>query len=388
MRELPDYARRCCTRLRDAGYKAYPVGGCVRDLLLGRVPEDWDVATSARPEQVLALFDHTAPTGLKHGTVTVLLKGGHIEVTTFRREGEYADGRHPDTVSFDTGLEEDLARRDFTINAMALGVDGSIIDPFGGQIDIMHRQIRCVGNPVLRFCEDALRMLRAVRFSAQLGFDIDAAAAAAITACAEQIAHVSVERVRAELEKIITASYPERGNLLFSMGLLSPWMAQSVFPDLGRLSVLPPQPLSRWSGLCALLGGTDLLGKLKPDRHTAAVCTGVLAALHAPPPRSDADWRRSLALCGVEVMAIAASVMGTASELEQVLTAKPCYEISRLALTGGDLQAIGLKGAEIGAAQKMLLDHVLEHPEDNNKETLGGLVKADQVFSNSVSKRS
>ena len=149
--------------LRGAGCEAHPVGGCVRDLLLGRTPGDYDVCTSARPEQVMALFPRTLPTGLRHGTVTVLTESGAVEVTTFRREGGYADGRRPDGVRFDVGLAEDLSRRDFTVNAMALSTEGEVIDPSGGQADLARRQIRCVGDTDRRFAEDALRMLRAVR---------------------------------------------------------------------------------------------------------------------------------------------------------------------------------------------------------------------------------
>ena len=181
--DLPNWpapVAACCGALRRAGYEACPVGGCVRDLLLGRAPGDWDIATSARPEAVTALFERTVPTGLKHGTVTVLLGGMALEVTTFRGESGYSDGRHPDRVTFGVGLREDLARRDFTINAMALAPDGSVLDPFGGRADLARRLIRCVGEPERRFTEDALRMLRAVRFAAQLGFSLEARTAAAL----------------------------------------------------------------------------------------------------------------------------------------------------------------------------------------------------------------
>ena len=180
IREIPGGVAALCARLRSAGREAYPVGGCVRDLLLGRTPGDWDVTTSARPEEVMALFERTVPTGIKHGTVTVLTGAGGVEVTTFRAEGGYADGRHPDAVTFGGDLAGDLSRRDFTINAMALGPDGAVIDPFGGRADLKAGLIRCVGEPERRFVEDALRMLRAVRFSAQLDFAIEGATAEAL----------------------------------------------------------------------------------------------------------------------------------------------------------------------------------------------------------------
>ena len=170
---IPAGVGGCLDTLRRTGHAAYPVGGCVRDLLLGRTPGDWDVCTDARPERVMELFPRTVPTGLKHGTVTVRTEDGPVEVTTFRREAGYADGRHPDAVDFDATLAEDLARRDFTVNAMALDENGMVIDRYGGQTDLFRSVIRCVGDPDRRFAEDALRMLRAVRFAAQLGFSIE-----------------------------------------------------------------------------------------------------------------------------------------------------------------------------------------------------------------------
>lgn len=212
--DLPNWpapVAACCGTLRRAGHEACPVGGCVRDLLLGRAPGDWDIATSARPEAVTALFERTVPTGLKHGTVTVLLGGMALEVTTFRGESGYSDGRHPDRVTFGVGLREDLARRDFTINAMALAPDGSVLDPFGGRADLARRLIRCVGEPERRFTEDALRMLRAVRFAAQLGFSLEARTAAALASCAPLLERVSGERIRAELEKTLLSPHPSLG---------------------------------------------------------------------------------------------------------------------------------------------------------------------------------
>ena len=207
--QVPEGVRACCATLWMAGEEACPVGGCVRDSLLGRTPGDWDVATSARPETVQTLFLHTLPTGLRHGTVTVLLGGMSLEVTTFRREEGYSDGRRPDRVVFGVGLREDLSRRDFTINAMALLPDGTIADPFGGQADLTAEQIRCVGEAEARFREDALRMLRAVRFAAQLGFTLEEQTADALVGEAERLDQVSGERVRAELEKALIAPRPE-----------------------------------------------------------------------------------------------------------------------------------------------------------------------------------
>ena len=205
MKTLPAPAREALSRLEAAGFAAYLVGGCVRDSLLGRSPGDWDITTAALPEQVEAVFagERIIETGLKHGTVTVLLAGLPLEITTFRTESGYSDHRHPDAVAFTPSLEEDLARRDFTVNAMAQSRDGGLFDPFGGRGDLEQRIIRCVGEPELRFREDALRILRALRFAAQLDFSIDPATAAAAHALRDTLALVSRERIAAELTKLL-----------------------------------------------------------------------------------------------------------------------------------------------------------------------------------------
>lgn len=323
---IPAGVRGCLDTLRQAGYAAHPVGGCVRDLLLGRTPGDYDLCTSARPEQVMALFERTIPTGIQHGTVTVLTGDGPVEVTTFRREGGYADGRHPDGVAFDVGLTEDLARRDFTINAMALGPEGEVVDPFDGRDDLNAGIVRCVGEPDRRFAEDALRMLRAVRFAAQLGFAIAPETEEAIRRNAGRMARVSGERIKAELEKILLSPHPERAEELLRWGLLAHLWPVCSCPDLSCLGELPPQPIPRWRGFCAATG-------------FPIECLPVERAL-----------RR-----------------GVRHPEEEVLR--------RLALSGGELAALGLKGREIGEAQRKLALHVLEHPEDNRRDKLLELLK-------------
>ena len=325
---IPAGVRGCLDTLRQAGYAAHPVGGCVRDLLLGRTPGDYDLCTSARPEQVMALFERTIPTGIQHGTVTVLTGDGPVEVTTFRRERGYADGRHPDGVAFDVGLTEDLARRDFTINAMALGPEGEVVDPFDGRDDLNAGIVRCVGEPDRRFAEDALRMLRAVRFAAQLGFAIAPETEEAIRRNARRMARVSGERIKAELEKILLSPHPERAEELLRWGLLAHLWPVCSCPDLSCLRELPPQPIPRWRGFCAATG-------------FPIECLPVERAL-----------RR-----------------GVRHPEEEVLR--------RLALSGGELAALGLKGREIGAAQRKLALHVLEHPEDNRRDKLLELLKLD-----------
>ncbi len=313
--------------LRGAGGAAQPGGGCVRDLLLGRVPGDWDVTTSARPEQVQALFSHTIPTGVRHGTVTVAEGGMTIEVTTFRRESGYGDARHPDAVYFDADLPGDLARRDFTVNAMALGESLDVIDPFDGRGDLKRRLIRAVGDPAARFSEDALRVLRGVRFAAQLGFDLEEGTAAAMETCAALVDRVSAERVRTEVEKILLSPRPQWVGRLVELGVLDRFYTGWKPCDWNELAGEEAAPAARWRAFCAQTGFP--IAALPVERSVR------MAVLH---PEREA--------------------------------------VRRLALSGGALQALGLHGEEIGAAQRRLALHVQEHPEDNTPERLRFLLDA------------
>ena len=320
-KDLPLGPAACLEALTKAGYAAYPVGGCVRDLLLGREPEDVDLCTSAHPEGIMALFPKAVPTGLLHGTVTVPTEDGNVEITTFRREGGYADSRHPDAVSFDVGLREDLSRRDFTVNAMALDREGEVIDPFGGREDLKKRLIRCVGEPDKRFSEDALRMLRAVRFSAQLGFALEEKTARALTRNAFRVEKVSRERIKAEMEKTLLSPRPQRIGLMVEAGLLDHLHPFPRGLDYSGLEALPPVREDRWRGFCALTGFP--IAVLPVERKL----------------------RR-----GVE-------------HPEEAI-------IPTLALKPRDLMALGLEGPAISGAQKKLAFHVLECPGDNTTEKL------------------
>ena len=216
---IPQKAEQILRTLNEAGYEAYVVGGCVRDSILDRVPGDWDITTSALPEQVKELFHRTVDTGIQHGTVTVMMGKEGFEVTTYRVDGEYHDGRHPDAVTFTRSLEEDLKRRDFTINAMAYHPEHGLVDLFGGMEDINRKIIRCVGDPVERFTEDALRMLRAVRFSAQLGFTVEENTKAALTKMSGNLEHVSAERIQTELVKLLVSDHPDYLRTAWETGL-------------------------------------------------------------------------------------------------------------------------------------------------------------------------
>lgn len=380
--QIPAPVEACCAALRSGGFQAYLVGGCVRDLLLGRTPGDYDVATSARPEEVEVLFPRTVPTGKRHGTITVLTAAGAVEVTTFRREGAYTDGRHPDGVCFGSDLTADLERRDFTVNAMAFDPDGGVIDPFDGRGDLERRLIRCVGGAERRFAEDALRMFRALRFSAQLDFCLAGDTAAAIRACAAGAARLSPERVRQELEKTICSPRPALARDAFALGLMRPH-ARGVPGALDGLGRLPGRPLPRWAGLCAALLAADAI----PDSHTflaglrlegrvLRTCGAGEALWRAGLPTDGRGWRHALAQYGPEGCRAAAamgemtSAPGVWAELEAVVAQAPCVTVGALALSGGEIAALGLTGPAVGAAQRELLSHVLDHPEDNTSAAL------------------
>lgn len=223
---LPEKVRKLILIIEKAGYEAYAVGGCVRDAVLGRVPQDWDITTSATPEQIKALFPHTVDTGIAHGTVTVLLGREGFEVTTYRIDGAYEDCRHPKEVTFTRSLEEDLKRRDFTVNAMAYNDKTGLVDLFGGREDLSNGIIRAVGDPDERFREDALRIFRAIRFAAQLGFAIDPETERAMSSFAGNLQAVSAERIREELTKLLGSEHPEELIRASELGLTGYWLPE------------------------------------------------------------------------------------------------------------------------------------------------------------------
>lgn len=219
--QIPQYANYIIKTLQHYGYEAYIVGGCVRDAVLGKEPADWDITTSAKPLQIKSIFQKTVDTGLKHGTVTVLMEKEPFEVTTYRIDGEYEDHRRPNEVTFTTNLREDLMRRDFTINAMAYNDKDGLVDLFGGMEDLEKKLIRCVGNPDDRFDEDALRMLRAVRFAAQLGFEIEEPTMDAIRRKYGFLKDISAERIQVELTKLLVSDHPEKIKTAYELGMTS-----------------------------------------------------------------------------------------------------------------------------------------------------------------------
>lgn len=431
--QIPKQVRFIIDRLQKHGYEAYAVGGCVRDALLGRVPNDWDITTSAKPEQVKAVFKRTIDTGIQHGTVTVLEDHIGFEVTTYRIDGEYEDGRHPKQVQFTPDLKEDLRRRDFTINAMAYSPESGIVDIFGGQEDLKAGIVRCVGSAQERFQEDALRIMRAVRFAAQLGFSIEEKTYESVKRMAPNLKKISAERIQVELSKLLLSPHPDCFRQLYDTGITavilpefdaamdcaqnSPYHCYSVGEHTLEVIAHTPADLPlRLAGLLHDLGkppvkttdenGRDhfyghpevsekiarkVLRRLKYDNHTIdRTCR--LVRFHdyrIKPERTKV--RQAVNKIGndlfsdillfqyadasakpVEVYERVAAELDQIQEIYQDIQEKQeCTCLKMLAVTGKDLIDAGMKpGKELGQVLDQLLQHVLEYPEDNVKETL------------------
>lgn len=363
----PKYVIHILNTLERSGYEARLVGGCVRDTLLHRRPNDWDVATAAAPEAVTELFERTVPTGIRHGTVTVLYGGSACEVTTYRVEGAYSDHRRPDSVRFTSRLEEDLSRRDFTINAMAMDASLAITDPFGGREDLSRRLIRCVGDARERFTEDSLRMLRAVRFAAQLDFALDSAALEAIAGCAPLCSALSPERVAAELRAVLASRDPDMVWLMADLGLLNAWLTPregerthlGALPRCARLAHFCSD-LSR----CGSITSTDtFLRSLRMDTRSVKICSAAAEILAS----GSRDYKRLLRDYGEDAVLAA---YPKSRRLREVLRSGECWSLASLAITGGELAALGYAGRELGEELRRLLEHVIDCPEDNRPETL------------------
>lgn len=363
----PKYVIHILNTLERSGYEARLVGGCVRDTLLHRRPNDWDVATAAPPEAVTELFERTVPTGIRHGTVTVLYGGSACEVTTYRVEGAYSDHRRPDSVRFTSRLEEDLSRRDFTINAMAMDASLAITDPFGGREDLSRRLIRCVGDSHERFTEDALRMLRAVRFAAQLDFALDSAALEAIAGCAPLCSALSPERVAAELRAVLASRDPDMVWLMADLGLLNAWLTPregerthlGALPRCARLAHFCSD-LSR----CGSITSTDtFLRSLRMDTRSVKTCSAAAEILAS----GSRDYKRLLRDYGEDAVLAA---YPKSRRLRAVLRSGECWSLASLAITGGELAALGYAGRELGEELRRLLEHVIDCPEDNRSEIL------------------
>ena len=361
---IPQEVQTVLRTLEQAGHEAYVVGGCVRDMQMGLPPHDWDVTTSALPEETMALFPHFAiPTGLQHGTVTVRSGGVSCEVTTFRTDGDYPDHRHPAAVTFTRSLREDLARRDFTINAMAMDESGAVTDLFGGREDLSRRVIRCVGEPETRFREDALRMLRAYRFAAQLGFSLDAQTQAAIRRCAPLCASLSRERVREEAEKTLLSDRPEYFGRMLAEGLLGACI-RAENADFSGLSALPKTPEARWTAAKLRCPAFDPAAFRLP----AKLCRLIeLTAQTWREGRTEAEWKRLIAEHGWETAHLQADLQRT-DAVRQIGLRGDCVTLRQLAVTGADFPT--LCGKDVGRMLHLLLVYALEHPDQNTKTQL------------------
>ncbi len=431
--QLPEKVHTIIDTLTAAGYEAYAVGGCVRDSYMGRVPNDWDITTSATPEETKKLFTRTIDTGIQHGTVTVMQDREGFEVTTYRIDGEYEDGRHPKEVTFTASLAEDLRRRDFTINAMAYNEQEGLIDLFGGIRDIERGVIRCVGDAKERFTEDALRMLRAVRFSAQLGYRIDEDTKAAISLLAENLKRISAERIQVELVKLVTSAHPDYLRTAYETGI-----TRQILPEfdlcmetpqnnphhcygvgehiLHTMLGTPPDKIMRLAALFHDIAKPQtftvdeegvthnrqhpvvgeemtkkILRRLKFDNDTVDKVSRLVLYHDQKIAPTESGVRRAVNRMGEDIFPLVlllhqADICAQSDykkeeklqknayikELYDGICARgECLNLKNLAVTGKDLIEAGIApGKEIGLILQNMLELVLENPEANTKENL------------------
>ena len=435
---LPQDVKFILNTLQNAGYEAYAVGGCVRDSILGRVPDDWDITTSAKPLEVKELFPKSFDTGIQHGTITVLINHVGYEVTTYRIDGEYEDGRHPKQVQFTPNLVEDLKRRDFTINAMAYNDEEGLVDCFEGLKDIENKVIRCVGDPYERFNEDALRIMRAVRFAAQLGYDIDVTTKQAVRDLAPNLSKISVERINVELTKLLVSKHPEMMRDLYELGITAIVLPEfDLTMETGQnnphhcynvgehtihaLMNVREDKVLRLAALlhdfgkpqCKTTGesGRDhfyghpavseelakaILRRLRYDNDTIAKVSRLVLYHDYRMGDGRKGTRKAMSKVGEDLFdmllelqhadILAQSDYGREEKLENLSRVRKdveairaqseCVSLKTLAVTGNDLISAGMKpGKEIGETLTRLLEVVLENPERNTKEELLELVK-------------
>ena len=386
MHHLPAYVKQALNRLNTAGFLAFVVGGAVRDVCLGSAPVDFDIATNATPEQTEALFPKTLSFGKKHGTITVVTDVGTIEVTSFRKDGSYHNHRQPESVLFVGDLRSDLSRRDFTINAMAMDVDGNIIDPFDGQSDLTAKMIRTVGDPSLRFSEDALRMFRALRFSAKLGFEIETDTHLAIAQNAHLAKNLSAERVQAELAGILQSDRPEMVEKLFAYGLLDKFLGKENPKISHSLSMIKQLKAEKNLRFIAFLYVTELsemiLEHLRLDRRTVKLTGKVLSLTNETIGAEKVKLKQQLFRFGVEPVTMAVLLEDTFKQtkkqkmLDEILLKQEPYTASHLAVNTTDLMAAAqLSGSAVGKALTALTWHVIAYPEDNTRERLLEIVR-------------
>ncbi|MBE5939433.1 MAG: CCA tRNA nucleotidyltransferase [Lachnospiraceae bacterium] len=390
--KLPESVELIIRILEDSGYEAYAVGGCVRDAVMGRIPNDWDITTSAKADEVKAIFNKTIDTGIKHGTVTVMIGGVGYEVTTFRVDGEYEDGRHPKEVQFTDNLTLDLERRDFTINAMAYNNRTGIVDKFDGMGDIDRRIIRCVGDPLARFSEDALRILRAVRFAAQLDFQIDEDTISAIKTLKGNLSKISRERIQVEMDKLLMSDKSDKVYLLHSTGVIGVVFDETDstiitksdkwWKDTAKIvKGTPKNHYIRWAALFRDEEKPEAaVRSLKFDNKTLNIVSKLVKNSKTYPDAKAAAVRRHMCVVGADIYQMYLDYMESVCETDvcqvrkiynEIIKNGDCLSIGDMQIKGSDLKEIGIEpGKAMGEVLGKLFDMVLDNPEKNNKEEL------------------
>lgn len=397
---IPKNVKFIIDKLEQNSYEAYIVGGCVRDSLLSRVPKDYDIATDALPSETIKIFGQhrTIPTGLKHGTVTVVVDGESFEVTTYRTDMKYTDGRRPDEVKFESSIEKDLSRRDFTINAMAYNDKNGLIDIYNGCKDLDNKIIRCVGEPDDRFKEDALRMMRAFRFSAELGFNIEDDTLEAIIKNKERLSKVSIERITSELNRIILSQNTEKIYLLLQtmlMDYIEPKLNYLEPKSLKVLEFIEQKLYLRIAALFIICSidqheTRNILKRLKYDNNTISKTIEIIKYSELDIKEDIVYVRQNLSKMGLEVFLdilnlksafiVTSKSLHTDNEInrigsvkkiaEDIIKRNECIEIKDLAISGEDLIEFGLKGKDVGCMLNELLNMVIINPKLNTKEKL------------------
>ena len=380
---LPSDTEYIIETLQKNGYEAFAVGGCVRDMLNGDTPHDFDITTSAEPETVMSLFEKTVPTGIKHGTVTVIINGVPNEVTTYRTDGEYRDHRRPDSVIFVKSLREDLARRDFTVNAMAYNKKDGLKDFFGGKQDIQNRILRAVGEPERRFYEDALRILRLFRFSSVLGFNIEENTLKAALGYAPTLKNVSAERIYSELLKTVCGKNPAALKPLTDIGGLR-FSGLTAAPDYGILPLLNSADTKLFAFLYS--GGAEVtaaLDFLRVPNKTKKAAQDMLTLLNMPFPKTKPEIKEMLYLTSPPSAenyfdyrsAYGKDCAAARDMLTEIIKNGEPYRISDLKIGGKDLKKCGISGRAIGETLEKLRRSVLKNPELNTRSELIKAVK-------------
>ena len=389
----PEYVKKVLNRIENAGHEAFVVGGAVRDALLGRAVNDYDVTTSALPEETEEIFSdlHVILTGLKHGTVTAVVENRPVEITTYRIDGDYKDSRHPEDVCFSRNVEDDLSRRDFTVNAMAHSEKRGLVDLFGGQTDLKASLIRAVGDPERRFCEDALRIMRAFRFASKLGFEIEENTLAAAEKCRERLADISIERKTAELEGIFLGEGAKKALSLMKKAKIFEVIAPEISFDGARLdgvSTLPRDFACRMA-FC-LVGEKNADAYISSLRLSNAVSARIrkLARMADEPlfVGTDPSLRRLMARAGDELgclleikKALGEDTEAIKERADAIIKRGDCLSVRALDADGKDMALIGISGREIGEMLEFLLEAVLENPSLNKKETLLALARENKT---------